>query len=155
MTLQRGGPVLKVYVVTWEYPVSDNGMVAGVVGVAATPEGARVLAAYEAADSVALHPGWVVMIDNERFAGGAPADVPDRDWDLWLDIAEHEVQFSEGHDEPSVCLAGNPTVGEAPCGDPECVCAPAPGDTEPARTPAELAADEAEQHEWIERETRR
>ena len=89
--------MLKVYVVTWEYPVSDNGMVAGVVGVAATPEGGRVLAEAEAAEAVALHPGWVVMIatayaEGERFAGGAPADVPDRDWDLWLDISEHEVR---------------------------------------------------------------
>lgn len=26
--------------------------------------------------------------------------------------------------EPSVCLAGNPTIGDIPCGDPECACAP-------------------------------
>ncbi len=26
--------------------------------------------------------------------------------------------------EQSVCLAGNPTTGDRPCGDPECVCAP-------------------------------
>ena len=30
----------------------------------------------------------------------------------------------EDEDEPSVCLAGNPTEGDKPCGDPECVCTP-------------------------------
>ena len=25
--------------------------------------------------------------------------------------------------EPTVCLAGNPSVGERPCGEPSCVCA--------------------------------
>jgi hypothetical protein len=29
----------------------------------------------------------------------------------------------EDEDEPSVCLAGNPTRGDLPCGDPDCVCA--------------------------------
>ena len=29
-------------------------------------------------------------------------------------------------DEPAVCLAGNGTVGDRPCGDPDCPCCPAP-----------------------------
>jgi len=41
-----------------------------------------------------------------------------------------------------------------PCEACEIECNEA-AEVEPARAPAELAADEAEQHEWIERETRR
>lgn len=41
----------------------------------------------------------------------------------WADLAMVRVN-SAPRPEPSVCIAGNPTVDGEPCGDPECVCAP-------------------------------
>lgn len=92
---------MRVWVVRWEYPESSDGFVAGVVGVAATPEAARRLADAEAVEYLALRDDMageehVVQIEDlsregdvSRFPDGAPSTPGD--WDLWLTIEDHEV----------------------------------------------------------------
>jgi hypothetical protein len=84
----------EVYVVTWEYPPWENGEVFGVVGVAATIDGARHLAEDEAEEYLACHEGdgKIVAIDGKKYEPGAKSDgeVP-LDWDLWIAWEQHEV----------------------------------------------------------------
>lgn len=92
---------MRVWVVTWEYPTSEDGEVAGVVGVAATPEGARRLAEAEAREYLALRDdpegdAHVVMLDGQRFPPRSDGDgVTREDWDLWIATDDYEVLTDE------------------------------------------------------------
>lgn len=49
--------------------------------------------------------------------------------DLKSEFGDDEEEAGDACDdtpEPAVCIAGNPTVAGQPCGDPDCVCYPAP-----------------------------
>lgn len=86
----------KVYVVTWEYPTSQDGEVAGVVGVAATEEKARELAEAEGREMLTFRPECVVYIAGEHWTpeDGYDANItrPGADWDLWISYDSWEVQ---------------------------------------------------------------
>lgn len=91
---------MRVWVVTWEYPTSEDGNVAGVVGVAATPEGARRLAEAEAREYLALRDDpegdeHVVILDGKRFPPSATPEGARGDWDLWLACDDYEVLTDE------------------------------------------------------------
>lgn len=101
---------MEVIVVSWEYPLSENGEVGGISGVALSPEGARKIAEAEASEQSNTHER--IFIDGERWypAGHPPdegeeedleddeaADDDDKDersddWEVWITSEKFEVE---------------------------------------------------------------
>jgi hypothetical protein len=87
---------LKVYVVKWEFPTSENGETGGIVGVAATDEGARQMALADAREWMALgsrHQNIVVdgkMYDPAGLLSAEELEDVD-EWDVWIEWDSYEV----------------------------------------------------------------
>jgi hypothetical protein len=86
---------LKVYVVKWEFPTSENGEWGGVVGVAASEDAAERMARVDAAEWLALGRHRTIVIQGKVYDPDgllSPEELDDTDdWDLWIEWDSYEV----------------------------------------------------------------